>query len=383
MIGLRQVVVLDTQRFSALLPQWKIRAFDGRQWPALGYSAGPHNQPIFRRDSLIRGVSGRWHAHPYELVNRLCGINVGATQSHGSQFLLSVPIFVKVSHMEYHPEHQRVEATVIWHDTLADDVGAVAMTRGAQFNTAEPWHRKSRLAPTSRQAGRERLESVRLAASLETDTRDEQIQFRLSHKRLGIIQDEARFIRDLIPIATRNNLYQALQRFCPHTELERLLLRPHGVEAKKGFNYGRTVELRVACLLALFGFSTIVLQEYEELFDDSPAQLSSADILAGHPNINAVFVIGCTTGSPNEKDFSKLVDVRAVLMNEVFVGRPVGVIPVLVTAAHGGDPYLQIDEVNSLAVLDHSGIKRALEKLQSGREAEFLAFLTNPNHCSL
>ena len=57
---------------------------------------------------LIRDVSGRWHGHPYELVNRLCGINVEATQSHGNQFLLLVPIFVKVSHMEYHPEHQRV-----------------------------------------------------------------------------------------------------------------------------------------------------------------------------------------------------------------------------------------------------------------------------------
>lgn len=248
---------------------------------------------------------------------------------------------------------------------------------------AEPWNRKSRLTSTTRQARREGLESLSLAASLETDTRDEQIQVRLSHKRLGIIQDDARFIRDLIPIATRNNLYQALQRFCPHTELERLLLRPHGTGPKKGFNYGRTFELRVAWLLALFGFSTIVLQEYEELFHDSPAQLSTTDILASHPKINAVFVIGCTTGSPNEKDFSKLLDVRGVLMNEVFAGRLVAVIPVLVTAAHGGDPYRQIDEVNSLAILDGSGLKSALEKLQSGREAEFLAFLTNPNRCSL
>jgi hypothetical protein len=224
---------------------------------------------------------------------------------------------------------------------------------------------------------------VSLAASLETDTRDEQIQIRLSYKRIGIIQEDARFIQDLIPITARNNLYQALQRFCPHTELERLLLRPHGVEAKKGFNYGRTFEFRVAWLLALFGFCTIVLQEYEELFDDSPAQLSSVDILASHPNIKAVFVIGCTTGSPNEKDFSKLLDVRGVLMNEVFAGRPVGVIPVLVTAAHGGDPYRQIDEVNSLAILDRSGLTSALERLQTGREADLLAFLTNPNRCSL
>lgn len=132
-------------------------------------------------------------------------------------------------------------------------------------------------------------------------------------------------------------------------------------------------------MLALFGFSTIVLQEYEELFDDSPAQLSSVDIFASHPTIKAVFVVGCTTGSPNEKDFSKLLDVRGVLMNEVFAGRPVRVIPVLVAAAHSGDPYRQIDELNSVAILDRSGLERALEKLQFGREAEFLAFLTNPN----
>jgi hypothetical protein len=373
----------DTPRFQALLPNWEIRAFDGFPWPGLGYSPGPHNQPIFRSDSLIRHVSARWQAHPYELVNRLCSINVGPTYGHGSQFSLSVPIFARISHTVYYPEQQRVEATVIQHEALDAEVGAVAMTRGAQVNTAEPWHRKSRLARTSCQTGREGLESVNLTAPLETDTRDEQIQIRLSHKRLGIIQEDARFIRELIPVATRNNLYQALLRFCPQTELESMLLRPHGVGAKKGFNYSRTFEFRVAWLLALFGFSTIVLQEYEELFDDRPAQLSSVDILATHPNIKAVFVIGCTTGSPNEKDFSQLLDVRGVLMNEVFAGRPVAVIPVLVTAAHRGDPYRQIDEVNALAILDHSGLKSALEKLQSGREAEFLAFLTNPNRCSL
>jgi hypothetical protein len=187
------------------------------------------------------------------------------------------------------------------------------------------------------------------------------------------------FIRDLIPITARNNLYQALQRFCPHSELEQLLLRPHDVGAKKGSNYGRTFELRVAWLLALFGFSTVVLHEYEGLFTDSRAQLSSADILASHPDINAVFVIGCTTSSPNEKDFSKLLDVRGVLMNEVFVGRQVGVIPVLVTAAHGCDLYRQIDDVHYLPILDAFALRRALEKLQSGKETEFLASLLNPN----
>lgn len=186
----------------------------------------------------------------------------------------------------------------------------------------------------------------------------------------------------MIPISARKNLYQALQRFCPHAELQRLLLHPRSVEAKKGFKYGRTFEFRAAWLLALFGFSTIVLQEYEELFDDSPAQLRSVDILASHPSIKAVFVASSTTGSPNEKDFSKLLDVRGGLMNEVFAGRPVGLIPVLVKV-HSGDPYRQIDELNSVAILDRSGLERALEKLQSGREAEFLAFLTNPNCCSL
>lgn len=382
-IGLRQAVVLETRRFQALQPLWDIRPFDGNLWPGLGCSAGPHDQPMFHSDSLIREVFGRWHAHPYELVNRLCGINIGQTQGHGSQFLLSVPIFARVSHTEYHPEQQRVEATVIQHEALAADVDAVAMTRGALFNMAEPWSRKSRLASTGRQSGRDGLETVSLTALLETDARDDQIQIRLGHRRLGLIQENSDFIRNLIPITARNNLYQALQRFCPTAYLEQLLVRPHDVAAKKGFNYGRTFELRVAWLLALFGFSAIVLHDYEELFTDSRAQLSSADILASHPDIKGVFVIGCTTSSPDEKDFSKLLDVRGVLMNEVFAGRRVEVIPMLVTAAYGCDPYRQIDELQYLPILDASGIKRALEKLQSGRENEFLAFLMSPNLCAL
>jgi len=41
-------------------------------------------------------------------------------------------------------------------------------------------------------------------------------------------------------------------------------------------------------------------------------------MLASHPGIKAVFVVGCTTNSRDERDFSKLLDVRGVLMNEVF-----------------------------------------------------------------
>ena len=64
---------------------------------------------------------------------------------------------------------------------------------------------------------------------------------------------------------------------------EQLLLHPHSLAAKKGFKYGRTFELQVAWFRALFGFSAVILHEYEELFTDSRAQLSSADILASHP----------------------------------------------------------------------------------------------------
>ena len=100
---------------------------------------------------------------------------------------------------------------------------------------------------------------------------------------------------------------------------EQLLLHPHSVAAKKGLNYGRTFELRVAWLLALFGFSAIIPHEYEELSPAAGPQLSSADILSSHPEINAVFAIGCTTSSPDEKDFSKLLDVRGVPRYDLFV----------------------------------------------------------------
>lgn len=96
-----------------------------------------------------------------------------------------------------------------------------------------------------------------------------------------------------------------------------------------------------------------------------------------------MFAIGCTTSSPDEKDFSKLLDVRGVLMNEVFVGGRVEVIPMLVTAAHGCDAYRQIDELHYLPILDASGLKRALGKLQSGKETEFLEILRSPHLCAL
>ena len=175
-----------------------------------------------------------------------------------------------------------------------------------------------------------------------------------------------------------NILLSALRRVCNDAEFDDLLInapnkKPHKLKVSAAF------EARVGWLLSLFGFSTIVLGEYERIVaPDTEVEKASVDILAAHQIRQSLLLVACTLSSPKPEDFNNLRHARELFSREVFAGKSVQVIPVVFTAAVGCAPY-QTNEgtLDRVPIIDGDGLKEILELLRTGKETELLDFFSN------
>lgn len=176
--------------------------------------------------------------------------------------------------------------------------------------------------------------------------------------------------------AEPNILLAALRRFLPDEQLESLLVRAHSQSAKLRVN---AFEFHVAWLLGLFGFSTIVLGEYENIrAPGTNIQQASVDILAASQAQKTLLLVGCTLNEPQSKDFTTLRYARGLVEREALAGKSVKVIPVVFTAAIDDRPYDRIaDRPDAVPIVDADDIKTLLQLPPNGREADLLAHLQN------
>jgi hypothetical protein len=169
-----------------------------------------------------------------------------------------------------------------------------------------------------------------------------------------------------------------------HDKLEGLLTKPHEVKARR-LAQGAAFELHVAWLLALYGFSTIVLGEYEHLFaEGTSVERGSVDVLAVHPDGKALIVVGCTIAAPEERDVGNLINLSEILAREVFHGTGVSVLPLLFTAAHGCDPYRELDGgFRLISIIDADRLGALLALIRQGQKERFFQHLQNPELCPI
>jgi hypothetical protein len=193
---------------------------------------------------------------------------------------------------------------------------------------------------------------------------------------------DSRMPRDLQPAEPtpedRNILWTALHPFCSAADLGGLLVAAHSKPPAKT-KVSAAFELHVAWLLGLFGFSTIVLGDYEQVV--SPAtgvRRASVDILAASQSENALLLVGCTLNEPGPKDFSTLRYAREIVAREAFEGKSVRIVPVVFTAAMDDRSYDRIaDRPDAVPIIDTDDMKNLLQLLPNGRESALLGFLQN------
>lgn len=175
-----------------------------------------------------------------------------------------------------------------------------------------------------------------------------------------------------------NILLSALRRVCADADLEDLLInapnkKPHKLTVSAAF------EAHVGWLLSLFGFSTIVLGEYEQIVaPDTKVQLASVDILAAHQTEKSLLLVACTLKPPKQEDFSNLRHARGIFNRDVFAKKVVKVIPVVVTAALDCPLYHENEGTDDrVPIVDGHGLGELLEVLRDAKKAGIFDFLSN------
>ena len=174
----------------------------------------------------------------------------------------------------------------------------------------------------------------------------------------------SRFLESKKPVKAL--LVTAFSRFCDLDELEEYLVKPAQTQP---FKSGRrdasaTFEFAVAWLLGICGFNIVWLgQTKHEVLKENNVTRFSLDMLASHQESkNLLLLIGCTIGSPNDRDIDNLKSIRRVFQDEVFKDTQLHVKPLIFSAA----PELASKERDGVKVLDGDDIRGILSQLKHG-----------------
>jgi hypothetical protein len=359
-----------------------MRAFDGLDWPTLCLNLGPVGANPLIENRLTRDAQLLGYSDTFEPINRLCELNVSLSQPGGCAFYLSVPAFATVSRLSVNLSEKRVIATISRHNALPD-LMAFAGLRGYTAAAGDPL-RVQLQVPIVTEKKEGKLLIATASTQFESLDIDDWIRVRLVHPEIGEIKQTENYARLLISPAERNILLEALKRFCGDSELENLLVEPHNVKAPR-LNESAAFELHVSWLLGLYGFSTLVLGNYEHIVaPNTKVQMASVDILAAKQPDRVLLLVACTLNPAKPEDFGNLRYARAILARETFAGTAVNIIPVLFTAATGGASIDTTDDLlDPVRTVDGDDMLRLLELLGEGQEARFLQFLGNPTLSSL
>ena len=350
-----------------------VRPFDSYEWPVTQFSLHGYGTPALPTESLVRETTKIGFPDPYEAVNLLCELNLQFNQSQGHQLYLSMPVFASIEQVRILSRENKIHIAARKHVEL-ESVKCVALLRERDHRRSEPW--KRRLAVEISATERTSIVTAIGSASLPESATGEHdiIEVQLLHPELGPISQFTNSVRQLIPQAQRNILFEALQFFCNKTEFENSLVRPFDKRGPR-LKESAAFELRVAWLMSLLGLSTIVLGEYEDIVaPNTKVRRGTADLLAAAQNPPELIIVACTIGPPKDEDFTRLRTTAEILGREVFSETSVRIHGLICTAAPG---YAAPADAG-IAVLDADRLSLALRLIEKGRERNVLAFIESP-----
>jgi hypothetical protein len=219
---------------------------------------------------------------------------------------------------------------------------------------------------------------------LSEPNEDDEVEIKAIHDEIGEIESWTARIRNITPEPARNALFAAIKKFCPESEMQALLVRPYAQKGRK-LKESAAYELHVSWLLSIYGFSPVILGEYEQIVDEgTKVRRTSVDIIAGTPGGKTLLIAACTISTPKEEDFMNLVHAAEILRREVFADTSITVYPVLFTGALGMDSRKEnADGYSCVPIIDADAMSILMQHLKAGAEQLFLQFLGNPRLCQL
>ena len=339
-----------------------------RSWPGFEALDGEHCR-LLDEEQLQAEVKSQTLLDPYTLICELLEVNF--SKGISLDLIVAAPFYAAIEDIDF--GGQRCKIQVKFHkDIKALAVSAIAR-RGDQENA--PLRDRSGLTINLE-------ESEGLDEYMRLWTRQIELlnATPADYLSVNLIQTEptaldiekpsfptqiSRLLESKRP--EKAPLVAACRQFLTEDALEQYLTKP--VEAPSPYKGGRkdssaTFELAVAWLLGLCGFNLVWLglTNHESLKEDKVARFS-IDILASHhQSENLLLLIGCTVGTPNNKDIDSLKSVRKILQDEAFKDTQLQVKTFVFSAA----PELGNKERDGVKVLDGDDIRGILSHIRRG-----------------
>ncbi|MBZ5686709.1 MAG: hypothetical protein LAP86_16895 [Acidobacteriia bacterium] len=365
-------------KYHSLWPQPEWPMLEGSVYTITVPDASKNPQYRINAENIQRAVSKLGYSSVLDAMTELLGLKISQGLS-GFDVFVAVPVMAKISEAVVCPSDGIVKATGLSHPALA----SFRLFGSFYGNSGAPRERIPFLVEES-----ERSDAVRGfigKGHVPTSKIYEYLDLKLVHDELGEVYSHTWRTRELIPEQYVNPLYFLLMKFCSASKLHSLVVRPHSVPPQKT-KPQKDFEQNVAWVLSCYGFATIVLGAHEDLVaEETKVKRGSLDLLAYHPFRKLVLLGACTLNVPKEEDYSQLVSVRTMLLEDWKGDLPFSCEVVMFTAAPDCpvrsnptilDSFISLPTDGNVRVIDGNGLSEALRLLQERKEELFFRRFT-------
>jgi hypothetical protein len=178
--------------------------------------------------------------------------------------------------------------------------------------------------------------------------------------------------------AAENVFSRTFDRYLPLNELGRQLRDPQTAPAGSKLGADKVFERAVGWLLSLCGLSVTKLDEYEKFkAKNGSVQLNSVDILAVDNKKGLLLLVGCTIGAPKiTEDSVRIKEVKSRLIRELFEGKNIAIIPVIISAYADLGPLKTESAQYGVRVLDSTDTAKMLQLVRESRLPDAVMVIT-------
>jgi len=168
-------------------------------------------------------------------------------------------------------------------------------------------------------------------------------------------------------------LVAAFSQFCGLDELEKYLTKPGEIQPPSPKKPASAFEGLVVWILSLCGFRSVWLgwTEHETLKEGKIEHLR-LDILAHYEKENALLLVACTTGRP-EQDIDIVNSIRQKLYADVFKDTSIQIRGFIFSSQPSVDVAKQLGEKAGVTIFGAEDIRGMLNCLRTGKTADALA----------
>jgi hypothetical protein len=359
------------------------KAIDSIPWPSLRVTRATQNSARFNDSTVLKELAGIGYSSPNEAIDPLFEAANVHQNAFNYDLVLYVPVFALVSEMRIKPSENRLYISLLRHSEISNlRLGLSFHGRG--FGRDETPKERKNIGPFAALRKDTPTFEETVVSDIPELVLHDYVRATLLHPAVGEVCSTSDEVCRLVPPVERNILFEVLKRFCPDGQLRQLVSLPQSIKRSK-LKESSTFERTVSWLLGLFGFSTIILGEYENLSSQgTEVRLGSIDILASAPTGKTLLLVSCTLGVPKEEDFRNLAHVQALLERHLLPETTCRILPVLFTGARGlNSSTVREGPFASVRIVDAGAMENMLNLVQNGEERQFFAFLDNPTFAGL